>query len=155
MRLRFGAVLFTFGLLFVSCKEEISMKDYMVGEWETKYINLTMPTYQNLDSLRVIEDDFSESDATLAQSNYKKDGTFSAWYLTPEKEKTTMTDGKWSIKKDSLYIEFTVNNNTTKAVYFIEKTEDGFQGKSLNDWDKDGEKDDFLLMKTKRINTTE
>ena len=65
------------------------------------------------------------------------------------------TCDKWNIKKDSLYIEFTVDKITTKAAYFVEKTEDGFQGKSLNDWDKDGEKDDFLLMKAKRINTVE
>jgi hypothetical protein len=155
MRLKFGVILFTFGMFFASCKKEITMQEYMVGDWETKYINLNMPTYHKSDSLYVLEDDFTKSNAILAQSNYKKDSTFSAWYLTPKKEKTTMTDGKWFIKNDSLYIEFTVNNVTTKAAYFVEKTADGFQGESLSDWDKDGEKDDFLIMKAKRINLKE
>lgn len=151
MKLKKSLILVAFGLVFLSCTREMSMKEYMVGNWQTKYLNLKMPTYQQSDSTFVMEDDFSKEEATLAQSIYKEDGTFTAWYLTPKGEKEKTTSGVWKIKKDSLFITFSVNEVATKASYYIEKTEDGFLGKSTNDWDKDGEKDDFLLIKTKRI----
>lgn len=152
MKLKISIIIGVFGILFASCKKEkFNLQEYMVGSWQTKYMNLKMPTYQKSDSVYVLEDDFSEADATLAQSTYRKDSTFTAWYLSPEKEKLSITHGKWSVKNDSLCIEFVMNNQNTKAMYFIEKTEDGFEGKSLYDWDNDGEKDDFLIMKTKRI----
>lgn len=147
-------ILATFGILFASCTTEVTMKEYMVGNWQTKYINLKMPTYQKSDSTFVVENDFSEENVTLAQSIYNEDGTFTAWYLTPKGEKKQTTSGVWSIKKDSLFIVFSVNEVTTKASYYIEKTADGFLGKSANDWDNDGENDDFLLMETKRIKPT-
>jgi len=155
MKFKISIVICAFGILFASCKKETTMQEYMVGNWQTKYINLQMPTYQKSDSIHIIEDDFSNENSTLAQSVYKKDSTFTAWYLTPKGEKLSVTTGKWNVKNDSLYIEFTMNNITTKAKYLVEKTEDGFQGKSLDDWDKDGEIDDFLLMKTKRLNPEE
>lgn len=154
MKLKFGIILLVSGLFFSSCKKEkkFNLQEYMVGDWQTKYINLEMPTYQKSDSVYVLENDFSKPDATLTQATYKNDSTFTAWYLSPEKEKLDITHGKWVTKKDSLYIEFIMNNEKTSAAYLIKKTEDGFEGKSLNDWDNDGEKDDFLLMKTKRLN---
>ena len=139
------------GMLLVACTKEITLKEYMVGSWQTKYINLKMPTYQKSDSTFVMEDDFSKPNVTLAQSVYNNDGTFTAWYLNPKGVKEQVTTGNWEVKKDSLYITFEMNDIVTEAKYYIEKTEDGFLGKSADDWDKDGEKDDFLLMKTKRI----
>ena len=83
MKFKISIVICAFGILFASCKKETTMQEYMVGNWQTKYINLQMPTYQKSDSIHIIEDDFSNENSTLAQSVYKKDSTFTAWYLTP------------------------------------------------------------------------
>ena len=96
------------------------------------------------------KDDFSKVDATLAKSSYAADGSFTAWYETKGKP-TVPTKGTWSAIKDSLFIEYTYGDRVVKVAYKIEKTEEGFLGKSIYDWDEDGELDDTLIMKTKRI----
>jgi hypothetical protein len=139
-----------FGTLFVSCKEEKTIKEFMVDSWQTSYLKIEMATYQNSDSLYVFEDKFNNP-TQVAQSKYNSDGTFSAWFLNNNGEKLSNVDGKWSVEKDSLIVNFFYNNREMKVSYFIEKTTDGFVGKSRYDWDYDGKIDDLLTMKTTRI----
>ena len=140
-----------FGLFFVSCTQEKSMKEYMVDSWETTYMKIEMPTYQKSDSTFVFEDDFKNNPPRRARSTYNADGTFIAWFVNQEDEKQDETSGKWSVRKDSLFIEFYYTGRDIKVGYKIEKTEEGFIGKSTFDWDIDSEFDDFLIMKTKRL----
>jgi len=140
-----------FGMLFVSCSSEKSTKEYMIDSWETSHLKIEMPTYQKSDSIYVFEDDFKNNPPRRAQSKYNRDGTFTAWYVNPENIKAGETNGQWSVKKDSLFIEYFYDGKTVKVGYFIEKTEAGFQGTSKSDWDNDGENDDLLIMNTKRL----
>ena len=142
--------LVVFGTLFVSCKEEKTIKEFMVDSWQTSYLKIEMATYQNSDSLYVFEDKFNNP-TQVAQSKYNSDGTFSAWFLNNNGEKLSNVDGKWSVEKDSLIVNFFYNNREMKVSYFIKKTTDGFVGKSRYDWDYDGKIDDLLTMKTTRI----
>lgn len=142
--------LILFGILFVACKQEKPLSEYMVENWQTSYIKIDMPTYKKSDSTFVYEDDFSKADAALAKSSYVADGSFTAWYETKGKP-TVPTKGTWSAKKDSLFISYFYDGRTVNVAYKIEKTEEGFLGKSIYDWDEDGEFDDTLIMKTKRI----
>jgi hypothetical protein len=140
-----------FGVLLAGCSQEKSTKEYMVDSWETTYMKIEMPTYQKSDSTFVFEDDFKNNPIRRARSTYNKDGTFIAWFVNQENEKKDKTNGKWSVRKDSLFIEFYYTGRDIKVSYLIERTKEGFIGKSTFDWDADGEFDDFLLMKTKRI----
>ena len=140
-----------FGIFFVSCTQEKSTEEYMIDSWETTYVKIEMPTYQKSDSTFVFEDDFKNNPPRRARSTYDKDGTFTAWFVNQENEKKDKTNGKWSVRKDSLFIEFHYTGRDIKVGYLIERTKEGFIGKSTFDWDADGEFDDFLLMKTKRI----
>ena len=140
-----------FGMLFVSCKQEQDLSEYMVTNWQTAYIKIEMPTAYGKDSLQVYEDDFSKNNATIAQSTYLKDGTFKAWYVKPDGTKAGESDGKWNVKGDSLFIEYIVAGKLINPTYFIEKTEEGLLAKSKHDWDNDGEFDDILTMKSKKI----
>jgi hypothetical protein len=142
-----------FGILFASCNQEITTKEYMIDSWETAYLKIDMKTYQKSDSTFVFEDDFKNNPPRRAQSTYKKDGTFSAWYINTENQKQGESTGKWSVIKDSLFIEYFYAGRDVKVSYHIEKTAEGFTGKSKFDWDEDGDFDDFLIMKTKRIQT--
>ena len=151
MKIKPFLFLVQFGILFVSCNQSKSTKEYMVASWETTYLKIEMPTYQKSDSVYVFEDDFKNNPPRIAQSKYNKDGTFSAWYINPKGEKLGVSTGKWRVKKDSLYIEYFYGGRDVKVSYFIEKTVEGFNGISHYDWDADGESDDLLLMKTKRI----
>lgn len=144
-----------FILIMTGCKKEETLQDYMVGAWETTYIKIEMPTFQKSDTANVFEDKFENNPSRIVQSNYKEDGTFSTWSLNREKKKYGESKGTWNIKADSLFIEFFYDGRDVKEAYQIQKIENGFQGKSKYDWDNDGEFDDLLLMKTKRIELKE
>lgn len=140
-----------FGILLASCNQEKSIKEYMIDSWETTYLKIDMKTYQNSDSTFVFEDKFLNNPPRRAQSKYNKDGTFSAWFINPKGEKKGESKGKWNVKNDSLFVSFFYGGRDVNVGYLIEKTTEGFVGKSTYDWDEDGAFDDFLIMKTKRI----
>lgn len=139
------------GMLFVSCSNEKSLEEYMVNSWETTYLKIEMPTFQKSDSTNVFEDTFLNSPPRRARSKYNKDGTFMAWFVNQKNEKSGESKGNWKLKKDSLIVEFFYGGRNVKVRYHIEKTTDGFNGKSIYDWDEDGEFDDLLIMTTKKI----
>ncbi|MDT7831525.1 hypothetical protein RQM59_03980 [Flavobacteriaceae bacterium S356] len=146
------AALFVFGMLFASCtNKEKPLKEYMTDAWETKYMKIEMPTFSKSDSTHVFEDKFENNPARRVQSVYKSDGTFYTWSLNRKGERHGNSSGTWDIKGDSLFIEFFYDGRNVKEAYHVEKIKDGFKGISKYDWDKDGEFDDLLTMKTKRI----
>ena len=146
----FLMLLVVFGMFFASCKQNLSTKEFMVDSWETTYLKIEMPTYNKSDSLVIFEDKFDNNPARIAQSKYNADGTFSAWFINKGEEKGE-SKGTWNVKSDSLYIAFFYGGRDVKVAYYITKTDEGFLGESKYDWDEDGEIDDTLLMKTKRI----
>lgn len=139
------------GILFASCTQEKTIKEYMTDSWETTYLKIEMPTYQKSDSTFVFEDKFLNNPPKRAQSTYNSDGTFSAWFVNIAGEKKDESTGKWHVKNDSLVVEFFYGGRDIKVLYGIEKTSEGFKGVSRYDWDNDGGFDDVLIMKTKRI----
>ena len=141
-----------FGILFVACKQkEKNLSDYMIGNWETTHIKIKMVTVNKTDSTSVFQDDFSKPNSGKAQSSYKKDGTFSAWFKQPNGEKVDETNGKWKTKNDSLFIDYFYLGKQVQAWYKIQQIENGFKGTSIYDWDNDGKSDDTLIMTTKKI----
>ena len=144
-------LLIAFGIVFVACEEKKSLTEYMTNSWETTYLKIEMPTFQNSDSISVFEDTFENNPPRRAQSSYKNDGTFVAWFLDRENKRQGDAPGKWKMEGDSLHIEYFYGGRDVKVAYHIEKTEEGFKGVSKYDWDNDGEFDDLLIMKTKQI----
>ena len=142
-----------FGILFASCKPALSTEDFMVDSWETTYLKIEMYTVNKTDSLEVYEDKFEDNSALIAQSKYNKDGTFSSWFINEKEEKISKATGNWSVVADSLTVAFNYGGRDMKVSYNITKTDEGFIGKSKYDWDEDGDFDDLLTMKTKRIKT--
>jgi len=140
-----------FGMLFMSCSSEKSTKEYMINSWETTHVKIEMPTYKKSDSTFVFEDDFKNNPPRRARSKYLNDETFTAWYVNQKEEKQGETKGKWNVVKDSLFIEYSYGGKNVKVGYHIKKTDEGFIGVSSYDWDADGEFDDLLIMKTKRL----
>jgi len=142
-----------FGILFASCEPELSTKEFMIDSWETTYLKIEMVTVNKTDSLDVYEDAFDDNPKLVAQSKYNKDGTFSAWFKNRKGDHVSNSEGKWNVVNDSLTVEFHYGGRDLKVSYFITKTAEGFMGKSRYDWDEDGDFDDLLTMKAKRIKT--
>ncbi|SDS45910.1 hypothetical protein SAMN05216503_3126 [Polaribacter sp. KT25b] len=144
-------VIILFGILIVSCKKEKMLQDFMVDSWQTTYLKIEMPTANKTDSLSVYEDEFDNNPDRIAQSKYNADGTFSAWFINKQGVKDSKSNGTWSVNKDTLHIEYFYLGRNVKVNYIVTKAEEGFIAKSVYDWDDDGEFDDTLIMKTKRI----
>ena len=141
-----------FVFFLTSCQQKPNLQEYMVDSWQTTYLKIDMPTYQQSDSTNVFEDKFENNPQITARSTYSSDGTFLAWYLNQEGEiMGSKTLGKWKVEGDSLYVEYDYEGKDSKISYFIKPTEEGFEGISKHDWDSDGQFDDLLVMRTKRI----
>lgn len=123
----------------------------MIGKWQTTYLKVEFETYNKSDSIFVFEDKFDAENKLVAQSEYFEDGTFKAWYLKPNGEKDGESVGKWSVVNDSLFLRYNYLGNEMNPAYSFELSETGFKARSLYDWDRDGEKDDQLIMETKRL----
>ncbi|MHC9089001.1 hypothetical protein ACXIHB_09840 [Tenacibaculum sp. IMCC1] len=143
-----------FGILFVACKQEKKgplLQEYLVGNWETTYLKIEYLTANETDSTSVFEDDFSKPKSGKAQSTYNSDGTFSAWFVQADGKKVGETNGKWKTSRDSLFVDYPYLGKQVQAWYKITQTSNGFSATSTYDWDNDGETDDTLLMRTKKI----
>ena len=99
----------------------------------------------------LFEDKFDNNPDRIAQSKYNADGTFSAWFINKQGIKDSESNGNWSIIENTLHIEYFYLGRNVKVDYIVTKTDEGFSAVSVYDWDDDGEIDDTLLMKTKRI----
>lgn len=95
MKTNYFFFILIFGMLFGACKQEESLEKYMAKSWETNYLKIEMPTFENTDSLNVFEDKFDNNPIQVAQSKYNLDGTFTAWFLTNSNQKILETDGTW------------------------------------------------------------
>lgn len=153
MKIKKNLFIISFGMLFVACKKEKTLKEYITDSWQTTYLKIEMPTHKKSDSLSVYEDKFENNPALVAQSKYNSDGTFSAWFVNQKKEKINESKGTWSLQNDTLHIEYFYGGRDVKVDYKVTKITDGFKAVSVFDWDEDGAFDDTLLMKTKRIKT--
>ena len=92
----------------ISCASPSKKKplnEYMIGNWQTKYIKINMPTTNKTNSLAVFEDGFSNPKSGKEQSIYKKDGTFVAWFKTYDDKKTGNTNGIWKTEDDTLFMK--------------------------------------------------
>ncbi|WP_442264999.1 hypothetical protein ACSIGC_11680 [Tenacibaculum sp. ZS6-P6] len=162
MKSTFFIITISFGLIFAACKSEEnktpeitqqkSLNDFMIGKWETQYIKIEYNTFQKADSSYIFEDDFSTPNSGKAQSEYLNNGTFSAWFKQSDNTKVGVTSGKWKTNgNDSLYVDYLYLGKQVQVWYTIEQKENQFKGIVTYDWDNDGEKDDKLIMKSKRI----
>ena len=144
-------------LVTTSCffSKENDLSRFMIGDWETSYIKIDMPTVNKSDSLSIFEDDFSAPNSGKAQSSYLPDGTFKAWFKKTDGTRVDETDGLWHVKDDSLFVKYDYRGKQVNARYLIKRHADGFDGTVIYDWDNDGEHDDTLFMKTKRISAHE
>lgn len=140
-----------FGIFLMACNNDKNLDVFMVDSWQTTYLKIEMPTYKKSDSLEIYEDKFDKKTSLFAQSTYHADGTFSAWFINQKGEKIANSSGKWHTQGDSLNVHFFYNGKQMEIQYKITKTSEGFIGNSTYDWDEDGDLDDLLTMKTKRI----
>lgn len=151
MKIKFSTSFLIISIIFFLACTSKKERHFIVGSWQTSYLKITIPSAYHRDSVQVYEEDFSKAKAIKAQSTYKDNGTFIAWYLNEDGTKTSQTKGKWKVKQDSLYVEYIFKEKLVKPSYFIQQIPNGFKAISKYDWNNDGKKDDLLEMKVKKI----
>ena len=141
-------------LIIISCTSEQNVIN-MVGTWETVYLHIDMPTHKGSDTVYSFVADFTDTtnreQLPIARSIYKPDGTFVAYYVLPDGNETGHSDGTWKLQADTLEIKYELQGKVVNARYGLTKTEQGWNGKNIYDWDEDNVFDDTLLMKVKRL----
>jgi hypothetical protein len=148
----------------VSCTtEDERMQRYLIGNWETVYVKLELPTYQGKDTLVEYDIDFANPHDPRAKeqgkpfSTYNLDGTFKSWTEKNNRLAGQSTKGKWSATKDSLFYYFSqaAGKKDVTVAFGLKQIEDGFSITALQDRDNDREKDDTFYLETVRLPDTE
>lgn len=152
-----------FALCIVSCaSEDEKMQRYIVGNWETVYVKLELPSYQGKDTLVEYDIDFANPHDPRAQrqgksfTTYNVDGTFKSWTEKNSRPTGQSSEGKWRATKDSLFYDFKQGpgkKNVTIS-FLLKQIEDGFSMTGMQDRDNDGEKDDTFYLETVRLPDT-
>ncbi|APD07180.1 hypothetical protein UJ101_01664 [Flavobacteriaceae bacterium UJ101] len=135
---------------FINCSS--SLHDYMIGKWESKYVDFHFQQADGLVNKFTVNFDNPEDEnaKVKAFSEYNQDGTFTAHYQNEKGEKINPTKGTWQIIHDSLNIQYDSGSNRVNAFYKIVPTSYGFEAYSHYDFDHNGLVD-TLFMKSKRL----
>ena len=156
-------LLFVLTFVVTSCAtEDEKMQRYLVGNWETVFVKLEMPSYMNKDTIVEYDIDFANPDDPRAQTqgkpmtSFNLDGTFTTWAELNNRATGRKTSAKWRATKDSLFYDI-MDSKTNKSFtvsFGLEKIEDGYATKRLVDQDRDGAIDDMIYIETVRLPNT-
>ena len=157
-------LLFLFvSVLLVSCAtEDEKMQRYLIGNWETIYAKIDLPTYNGKDDLFEYDIDFANPHDPRAKqqgkplTTFKADGTFVTWSEINNRSTGQMSTGKWSATKDSLYFIYQqgAGKKDITIPLGLKEIEDGYATTRLLDQDRDGKVDDLIYLETVRLPDT-
>ncbi len=144
-------------LLLVACSTpDQKMQKYLTGNWEMIYVKLEYKTFQNKDTAKVIDVDFTNPADIAAELKtyykHKSNGVFESWRVRNNISVGEKTIGTWRASVDSLYYTFgRVKQDSVTVAFGVKKIEDGFSLTAIQDRDRDGKKDDIFYVETVRL----
>ena len=153
-----------FVLSAVSCTtEDEKMQRYLIGNWETVYVKLELPTFKGKDTLVEYDIDFANPHDPRAQqqgksfTTYNIDGTFNSWTEKNRRPTGQSSEGKWRATKDSLFYDFSQGPDKKDVTisFGLKEIEDGFSMTALQDRDNDWKEDDTFYLETVRLPDTD
>ncbi len=130
------------------------LKPDLVGVWEIDYLKITMSSFQNSDSVSVIEVIKKEWEQKMKMRNiqtyYNSDGTYHSVHRNLKDSIVYDPAGTWRIENDTLTIQDTFPKRVTyKFKLKVDKSFAEFWG--IEDFDQDGKLDDKYYSKKRRI----
>lgn len=146
-------------LFFASCenlkkKEAIKLpdsgqadyKEQIIGEWRSIYMKLTLHSYQNADSTKVMEVHEAEWEHVMAakpiRTFFNTDGTYRTEHRNLNDSIVYNPAGNWRIAGDSLFMSDTFPQKKTDYRFQISISSDLAEFKERQDFDGDGMRDD-------------
>lgn len=155
------AILFCVSLLF-SCQnqqprqeatealpDEIlpATRGQLLGEWRNVYTKVTMNTYQNSDSTKVLEVEEADWEKVMQakpiRTFFRQDGTYNSEHRNLNDSIIYNPAGRWTMTGDSLYMTDTFPKRGVSYKYRILLTGDLLEFRGYEDFDQDGMKDDI------------
>jgi len=126
----------------------------LAGVWEIDELKITMNSYQNSDSVQVIEVNRSNWEEKMKvrniQTYYNPDGTYHSVHRNLHDSIFYDPAGTWRIENDTLVIHDTIPKQTTYR-FKVKTNKDFVEYWGMEDFDQDGKVDDDYYSKQRRI----
>jgi len=126
----------------------------LAGVWEIDKMKITMHSFRNTDSIRVVEVNGSEWEEKMKARNirtyFDDDGTYHSVHKNLQDSVTYDPAGTWKIERDTLIIQDTIPEQVTyKFKIKMDKSFVEYWG--VEDFDQDGKADDEYYSRQRRI----
>jgi|GEM_PF-650455 len=131
-----------------------SNKSSLVGEWKNTYMKVTMESFRNSDSTKIIEVDESNWEEKLkaktVRTFFREDGTYNSEHRDLNDSIFYNPAGKWRIEGDSLYMTDTFPEKGISYTYWLQVNDSIAEFRGLEDFDQDGNIDDQYIGRQRR-----
>lgn len=121
----------------------------LLGEWRNVYTKVTMNTYQNSDSTKVLEVEEADWERVMQvkpiRTFFRQDGTYNSEHRDLNDSIVYNPAGRWTLNGDSLYMTDTFPQKGVSYKYKILVHGDILEFSGYEDFDQDGMKDDVYL----------
>jgi hypothetical protein len=118
----------------------------LLGEWRNLYTKVTMHTFKNTDSTRVLEVDEANWERMMSskpiRTFFKADGTYNSEHRNLNDSMVYNPAGRWSLTGDSLFMTDTFPQRGVSYRYKILLKDNIVEFWGVEDFDQDGTKDD-------------
>lgn len=126
----------------------------LVGAWEIDEMKITMHSFQNTDSVKVIEVNGNEWEEKMKARNiqtyFDNDGTYHSVHKNLQDSIIYDPAGTWRIENDTLIIQDTIPKRVTYK-YKIKVDKFFVEYWGVEDFDQDGKVDDEYYSRQRRI----
>lgn len=147
-----------FVALVVSCGREASenaLSSRLVGKWRNMDMKITMNSYKNSDSSRVLEVKEENWEKQMhirpIQTTFGNDGSYNSPHYDLKDSLFYNPSGKWMIRGDTIVMEDTFPKRGMKYKYRIRIVNDIAEFSSMEDSDNDGKADDHYFGRQRRM----
>lgn len=146
-------LLFLFiALILFSCRSNrvsssgASLSQQLTGEWRNTYVKLTMNSFKNSDTSRVVEADENNWEHVLksrtVRTFFRADGTYNSEHRDLKDSLFYNPAGHWHIVGDSLFMKDSFPQKGISYQYHLSIKDKMATFRGLGDYDLDGRSDD-------------
>jgi hypothetical protein len=141
-----------FLILASSCSD--SKNQQLIGTWEIKELKIKLNSFQNRDTVMVIEATAENWEQKMKtrniQTTYNLDGSYHSLHRNLNDSITYDPAGTWTIHNDTLTIQDTIPKRVIYT-FKIKASTDSIEYWGIEDFDQDGKIDDEYYSKQQRV----
>ena len=141
-------------LLLAACSSSRTSKtnrlaSELVGEWRNTYLKITMFTHRNSDSTHVMEVTSANWEEKLkiqpVRTFFRSNGTYNSEHRNLKDSIFYNPAGYWKVVGDSIFMTDTFPKRGISYAYQLSITDNFATFRGVEDFDRDGKKDDAYM----------